>query len=148
MAERFMQFEDARDALACAKMEEPEQLDAVKMRDAGLALADHVQELVREVERLQARLKEADPQRVNVRGGAITLEEDFGGPRHYLEGRPISAGSGLLLLTELGWTLGRYESRYPIGVYYLYLPGAHLVSITITEEMRFAWPDQVPGPWR
>lgn len=148
MTPLYMQIEDARNTLSCARMEASEELDPVRMRDAGLVLADQVQRLERDVERLQARLKEAAPQRGNVSGGAIILDHDFGGPRHYLDGRPISAGSALFLLTELGWMGGRYESRYPEAVIYLYLPGAHEVSITITPSMRFAWPDQLPNSWR
>lgn len=148
MTQLYMQVEDARNALSCARMEAAEDIDAVRMREAGLVLADQVQRLEREVERLRARLKEAAPQRANVRGGAIVLDHDLGGPRHFLDGRSISAGNGLFVLTELGWLGGRYESRYPDGVFYIYLPGAHQVSFTITPSMRFAWPDQLPDSWR
>lgn len=55
MTQLYMQIEDARNTLSCAMMEAPEEINAVRMRDAGLVLADQVQRLEREVERLQAR---------------------------------------------------------------------------------------------
>lgn len=77
---------------------------------------------------------------------ADTLEHrhDYGGRRHYLLDRPVYAGTILLLETDDGWVLGRYEWSFdwrPPQFYYA-VPGAdELASMAIDSHMRLAWPD-------
>ena len=40
------------------------------------------------------------------------VHEGSSGSRHYLDGRPVHAGSFLQLLTDDGWIDGRYEWSY------------------------------------
>jgi hypothetical protein len=56
-----------------------------------------------------------------VKRGRLILDEDGGGPRHFLDGRPVSCGSGLeMKVPGDKWVRVRYEAslvRGPIRVY-------------------------------
>lgn len=46
------------------------------------------------------------------RGNVLQLGDDGGGPRHFLAGRAVHAGTPLLLMMADGmWLAGRYENR-------------------------------------
>lgn len=43
--------------------------------------------------------------------GRLELREDAGGPRHFLDGKPVHAGTGLeLMLEDENWLQGRFET--------------------------------------
>lgn len=48
---------------------------------------------------------------MTTRPGRLTLGEDAGGPRHFVNGEPIHAGTGLdLMLEGENWLSGRFET--------------------------------------
>ena len=81
--------------------------------------------------------------RSNVVGFPLVEGRSSGGPRHYLDGVPVHAGSGMYLLTELGWMPGRYEWGYEAGTpgrFYFALPGSdYQVSVAIPPGAQLAW---------
>lgn len=79
---------------------------------------------------------------------------DGGGRRHFLDGRPVHAGSGLELLTADGhWLRGRYEWSYATGAaptFHILLGGppaalaedaTPLVSFDLPPRAVLRWPD-------
>lgn len=112
---------------------------------AGESMAKKFSEQANELARMRARLRTME-QAGDPRGKYIPEQlwegMDGGGRRHFLGGRPIHAGMGIMLLTSQGWLGGRYEWHYgDEPLFYFGTPGSHLqVSVPIHKGMRLAWP--------
>lgn len=75
--------------------------------------------------------KTLDALRRKPRQGRLELGEDGGGPRYFLDGDPVHAGTALeLRLSGDRWVRGRFEVRWGLGtpppaLFYLRLWNAH-----------------------
>lgn len=143
---------DARNLLLDAESDDHSGLDVRSVIIAGLSLDQELRRVMHECESLRARTRRtgsANTLATQVGGHPLVEGRDAGGPRHYLAGRPVHAGHGLYLLTQLGWASGRYEWGYQPGTqgkFYVRLPGANdLVAVHIPDGARLAWPDELNG---
>ena len=126
--------------------------------EAGRLLRDEVARLRKEHELLKIHTTEvlAREQKPLVEGDTLVPGWDGGGFRHFLAGEPVRNGTGLRLLTAIGWLPGRYESRPASdderereGWFHFYLPGVDFdVAVPISREARLAWPSQFERPGR
>lgn len=135
-------LDDARASVRRA-MHATEALDTAELRDAAVALMEGLERVERDLERAQSKLS-AKYHAAAIPGDRIVLRRNSGGYRHYLNNRPISAGSGLYLKAQSGWVPGRYESRYPQGYFYFDLTTDHEMCLEITDTMSFLWPAELP----
>lgn len=121
-----------------------------RVHAAGVRLSAEVRRLEQEAERSAGRAQRPGAAAA-VEGHELLHGVDGGGQRHYLGGRPVSAGTGLFLLTRIGWLPGRYESTRSggelMGYFHFGLPGCGFASyaIPLRECARLAWPDEVEG---
>ena len=85
-------------------------------------------------------------------GECMTVEEDAGGLRGYLNGRPMHAGCEIALLTHQGWLSGGYEYRFdrqamqlnPLFVFTI--PGGDdTVGFRLPPQAYLAWPSDLQG---
>jgi len=110
--------------------------------EAGLVLQMEVRRLRIELERaVTERMKSGGPEPAPLRDG-----RDSGGRRQFLMGRPVSAGTHLMLQSRWGWMPGRVETGAEgQPIFYLRpFPGTdQQVVWEITSEMRFAWPSDL-----
>lgn len=145
---RRLHPEDARNILGFAEENAadttPENLIA-----AGVSLVTEVERLEGELARARARLQMTTSQAARVAGARLELGEDGGGRRHFLAGRPVQSGTGLYLLTAIGWMPGRYEwgfdQRRPR--FYFEIPGAgDEESVPIASRAHLAWPAEFTRP--
>jgi len=141
-----MSLGGALDLIDRVQRKDPQDLNAAELQLAGLTLA-------REVSRLQGELDRAKPtQGSRVAGWPLVERMELGGLRHYLGDLPVHAGTGLYLLTDLGWMPGRYEWSYKRrmpGEFYFSLPGIEEpVSCAIPDGARLAWPEEIESRHR
>lgn len=84
-------------------------------------------------------------------GAVLRLGEDAGGLRHFLDGKPVSAGAVLYLLTNEGWLGGRYEWEFTEtarATFTFYIPGARSawggqVTIVLPPHALLAFPSDL-----
>lgn len=146
--------DDAGNIARVCRDDPPEELDAVKLRDAALALDAEVARLESELSRWRAtaqRLAAAEGRAASA-GAPLELRWDSGGRRHYLNGEPVHAGAQLAVLTPQGWLRCRYESRHGravgaeglTGLAYIALAGSwEGAAFAIPDDARLAWPADV-----
>lgn len=137
----------ALDLIDRAQERDPQDLDAVELRLAGLTLAREVARLQRELDRTRTYDGAKQILGGRVAGRPLVEHMELGGLRHYLGDLPVHAGTGLHLLTDLGWMPGRYEWSYKRGApgeFYFSLPGTEEpVSCAIPVGARLAWPEEI-----
>ena len=143
---------DARNVLRSAELDDTDQIDVRGVIAAGLSLNHEVHRLTRELELMLARTRSDGSENAvttRVEGGPLVEDRDSGGLRHFLSGRPVHAGDGLYLLTQLGWMPGRYEWGFRAGTpcnIYFSLPGVHeATAVQIPSGAQLAWPDEIVG---
>ena len=98
-----------------------------------------------EVERERARRRRSEPPGESaVEGHRLVDGRDGGGRRHFLAGRAVHAGTGLMLFTRQGWVRGRYESdRGDPFFIFRPIPGSDdEASLRIGYYASLAWPDE------
>ena len=149
---REMDLEDAHNVFSACHREVEEGGNVPETPEDlvryGRVLSEAVYRLENEIERLEARLKGAQDcsSRRDVEGRALVEGRDDGGRRHFLGRRSVHAGSGLFLLTAIGWLAGRYETTWEGEPrFHFRLPGVGWedVSIPIRSRARLAWPDEI-----
>jgi len=142
-------IEDALNIVGLATQTEIADVDVRRLQHASACLARYVLDHQQDHERAYARGMAAAQRRLtkrHVTGHALLLTTDAGGFRHRLARRPVHAGTGLWLLTPIGWLPGRYEWNWRPPA----LPGFHFSLPGVSEEMvlplvpgaRLAWPDE------
>lgn len=126
----------------------PEEAQRI-VRELALAagrMAEVLDRKAAEVERLEARVRGLSWPAQPLVAERMWLGADGGGRRHFLGTKPVSAGTGLFLLTSQGWMPGRYEWDWQDeqGVFYFACPADRSsgveVSVPILEGMSLAWP--------
>ena len=80
----------------------------------------------------------------NPKSGALTLVEELGGYRHYLDGEPIHAGDVLEFFdgNRLTWTMARFELIIGQRGRRAVLCTSDGSSITVDETTRLRWPKE------
>lgn len=78
--------------------------------------------------------------------GQLRMGEDEGGPRMFLDGKPVHCGDGLELLLDDGvWLPGRYETSGGKPVFYIGLDGGGRrlqAPILLPPTAVLAWPSR------
>jgi hypothetical protein len=105
-----------------------------------------------ELRSAQAQLRQHRLDATLVHGHPLVEGRSDGGPRHYLAGDPVRAGTFLYLLTAGGWVPGRYEWSYVAGdppTFIFELPGGSPngvdASVRVRHGARLAWPSEIDG---
>jgi hypothetical protein len=127
------------------------KIDVEDVIAAGARLSEEVTRLKNELERASVRARAAAMRagHRDVAGHELIRGWHHGAERDLLDGHKVHAGTGLYLLTMLGWMPWRYESSCgPDGErqprFYFGLPGCWRdLSIRIESCMRVAWPEDV-----
>ena len=151
MSKQKYTYDDAEDIIYWAGRN-PSSATVESLVRAGETLLRESERLAKELEYSEASVQQAGKTtgRQVARGGELELGRDSGGLRHYLNGRSVSAGSRLHLLTHIGWLPGRYEWTFNpehTPTFHLALPGcgSHQVSVCLPQGARLAWDDEVKG---
>ena len=146
MTAKLLEIDDALNILSASESADVDRLKATILRDAGVTLMYEVNRLRRELEWAAARARSMRPSSEH-EGYPLIEGASHGGPRHYLGGRPVSAGTGLYLLTDNGWLPGRYEWNFEAGTpgrFYVGLPGLERSAVcSIPVGARLAWKDEI-----
>jgi len=147
MTIRAIRVDDAMDRASASEIHAPDAIDAVEMQEAAVALMNEVSRLRQRVAVMEAvSRKMVSPILPRFGEPLVEVDDEDSGPRHFLGGYQVRAGTHLYLLTNLGWLPGRYEWHFEPGTcasFYFSLAGVgQPVACRIPADAHLAWPNQ------